>query len=209
VKKLAKDTIEAALKPYGILASASLCEQITTYIELLLRWNKKTSLTTVTDPDEILRFHFGESLIAAATVPIRNGRLADVGSGAGFPAVPIRMVSEHLSIILIESNQKKATFLAEVARELCLKDVEVRRCRMTDVRLNDENVNLVTARALGVDEAFLSWSRNALDPHGSVVLWLGDADARRISLNADWKWSDPIRIPQTDRRVILHGQKSS
>lgn len=207
MKKLAKDTIEAALKPYGILASASLCEQITTYIELLLRWNKKTSLTTVTDPDEILRFHFGESLIAAATVPIRNGRLADVGSGAGFPAVPIRMVSEDLSAILVESNQKKATFLAEVVRELDLKNVEVRRGRMAGIRLMDENIDFVTARALGIDDDFLAWSRSALHSDGSVVLWLGSADAGSISQNAGWKWSDPIRIPQSDRRVILLGSK--
>ena len=184
-----------------------LCEQITTYIDLLLRWNKKTSLTTVIEPDEILRFHFGESLIAVAAIPIRHGRLADVGSGAGFPAVPIRMASEDLSVILIESNQKKATFLQEVVRELCLKNVEVRRCRMEDVLLHDENFDFVTARALGIDNAFLIWSHNTLNSTGSVVLWLGDADAGRVSQNAGWKWSDPIRIPQSDRRVILHGSK--
>ena len=207
MNQLSKSTIEQALKPYGIIAPASLCEQITTYIDLLLRWNKKTSLTTVTNPDEILRFHFGESLIAAATVPIRNGRLADVGSGGGFPAVPIRMVSKDLSTILIESNQKKATFLAEIVRELCLVNVEVRRCRMEEVHLEDENVDFVTARALGIDNRFLDWSHSSLSSEGSVVLWLGDADAGRISLNAGWKWSDPIRIPQSDRRVILHGSK--
>jgi 16S rRNA (guanine527-N7)-methyltransferase len=207
MKLLSKDTIEAALKPYGIAASALLCDQITTYIDLLLRWNQKTSLTTVTDPGEILRFHFGESLIAVATVPIRNGRLADVGSGAGFPAVPIRMVSEDLSVILIESNLKKATFLAEVVRELHLKNVDVRRCRVLDVHLDDENVNFVTARALGIDNTFLNWSRDSLNSTGSVVLWLGNTDAVRISLNAGWRWSDPIRIPQSDRRVILHGSK--
>jgi 16S rRNA (guanine527-N7)-methyltransferase len=202
---LSKDTIDAALKPYGITASALLCDQITTYIDLLLRWNQKTSLTSVTDPGEILRFHFGESLLGVAAVPIRNGRLADVGSGAGFPAVPIRMVSEDLRIVLIESNLKKATFLAEVVRELHLKNVDVRRCRMEDVQLNDERVNFVTARALGIDNTFLNWSRSALNSHGSVVLWLGDADAVRISLSAGWKWSDPVRIPKSDRRVILHG----
>lgn len=207
MKQLSNDIIDSALRPYGVTATALLCDRIRTYVDLLLRWNQKTSLTTVTDPTDILRFHFGESLLAVAAVPIRNGRLADVGSGAGFPAVPIRMVSEELSVSLIESNQKKATFLAEVVRELCLKNVEVRRCRMADALLNGENVNFVTARALGIDNIFLNWSRNALDSHGSVVLWLGDADAGLISLNTGWKWSDPIRIPQSDRRVILHGSK--
>jgi 16S rRNA (guanine527-N7)-methyltransferase len=199
--------IKAALEPYGVTASAFLCEQIGTYVDLLLRWNKKTSLTTVTDPAEILRFHFAESLLAVATVPIRHGRLADVGSGAGFPAVPIRMVSGDVSVILIESNQKKATFLSEIVRELHLENVDVRRCRMEDVHLNGENIDFVTARAVGIDGDFLDWSHNSLNSSGSVVLWLGGTDATRISQKPGWKWADPIHIPQSDRRVILPGSK--
>jgi 16S rRNA (guanine527-N7)-methyltransferase len=207
VKQLSKDTIQAIIKPYGVAASDLLCDQIRTYIDLLLRWNQKTSLTTVTDLTEILRFHFGESLFAAGTVPIRHGRLADVGSGAGFPAVPIRMVSEGLEVILVESNQKKATFLAEVVRELHLKNVDVRRSRMNDVHLTQKKVDFVSARALGIDDEFLEWAHSTLNSGGSVVLWLGAADASSISQNAAWKWSDPIHIPQSDRRVILRGSK--
>jgi 16S rRNA (guanine527-N7)-methyltransferase len=207
LKQIPNHTVQATLKPYGVTASDLLCDQIRTYIDLLLRWNQKTSLTTITDPAEILRFHFGESLFAAGTVPIRHGRLADVGSGAGFPAVPIRMVSESLGVILVESNQKKATFLAEVVRELYLKNVDVHRSRMNDVDLTQEKVDFVSARALGIDDDFLKWSQSALNSDGSVVLWLGAADASGISQNAGWKWSDPIRIPQSDRRVILRGSK--
>lgn len=206
MKQLSNETITGALQNYGLTASSKLCDQIRIYIDLLLHWNQKTSLTTVTEPAEILHFHFGESLLASSTVPIRHGRLADVGSGAGFPAVPIRMVSEDLSVILIESNQKRATFLAEIARELRLKNVEVRRDRMDDVDLRTEPVDFVSARALGIDDDFLNWSRKSLNPTGSVVLWLGEADASRISQKADWKW-DPVRIPHSDRRFILGGTK--
>ena len=207
MKQLSDDTIEANLLPYRVSVTALLCDQIRSYVDLLLRWNQKTSLTTVTDSTEILRFHFGESLLAVSAVPIRHGRLADVGSGAGFPAVPIRMVSEQLNVILIESNQKKATFLAEIVRELHLKDVEVRRCRMEDTQLEDEDIDFVTARALGIDDTFLNWSCRNLNQDGSVVLWLGAADASEISTKKAWKWADPIRIPQSDRRVILRGAK--
>jgi 16S rRNA (guanine527-N7)-methyltransferase len=207
MKQIQTHTIQATLEPYGVTASDLLCDQIRTYIDLLLRWNQKTSLTTVTDPAEILRFHFGESLFAAGSVPIRHGRLADVGSGAGFPAVPIRMVSESLGVILVESNQKKATFLAEAVRELRLKNVDVRRSRMNHVDLTREKVDFVSARALGIDDDFLKWSHGTLNSDGSVVLWLGATDANGISQNAGWKWSDPIRIPQSDRRVILRGSK--
>jgi 16S rRNA (guanine527-N7)-methyltransferase len=208
VKQLSNDIIEASLQPYGVTTTALLCDQIRIYIELLLRWNQKTSLTTITDPSEILRFHLGESLLAVATVPIRHGRLADVGSGAGFPAVPIRMVSDEVSAILIESNQKKATFLAEIVRELRLANVDVRRCRMEDVHLSDAGVDFVTARALGIDDDFLNWSRDALNPTGSLVLWLGDADVTRISRKSGWNWSHPTRIPQSERRFILSASKA-
>jgi 16S rRNA (guanine527-N7)-methyltransferase len=205
VKQLSDDIIGSSLRPYGVTARPLLCDQIRMYIDLLVRWNQKTSLTTVTDPIEILRFHFGESLLAAATVPIRHGRLADVGSGAGFPAVPIRMVSEDLNVILIESNQKKATFLEEIVRALSLSQVDVHRCRMADIDLNDARVEFITARAVGIDNDFLNWSRGSLSPRGSVALWLGDSDAVRISKKEGWNWADPIRIPQSERRVILHG----
>ncbi len=207
MKQLTNENIITSLRPCGVAASALLCDRIRAYVDLLLRWNKKTSLTTVTDPTEILRFHFGESLLAVTTVPIRHGRLADVGSGAGFPAVPIRMVSNDLSVILIESNQKKATFLAEVVRELQLQGVEVRRCRMEDVRFDDEAVDFVTARAVRINEVFLNWSRDSLNPSGSVVLWLGEEDASRVSRNTGWRWNDLIQIPQSERRMILRGTK--
>jgi 16S rRNA (guanine527-N7)-methyltransferase len=202
---ISNDIIALALKPFGFTPDDRFCDRVRTYMDLLLRWNQKTSLTTVTDPAEILRLHFGESVLAAATVPIRHGRLADVGSGAGFPAVPIRMVSEGLSVILIESNQKKATFLAEIVRELYLDHVDVRRCRMGEVDLGEEKVDFATARALGIDDRFLNWSRDALNDEGSVVLWLGESDSGRISKKPGWKWSDAIRIPQSERRVILRG----
>jgi 16S rRNA (guanine(527)-N(7))-methyltransferase RsmG len=210
VKQLSNETIERTLRPYGVSAGALLCDQIRVYIDLLLRWNQKTSLTSVTDPTEILRFHFGESVFAVSTVPIRHGRLADVGSGAGFPAVPIRMVSERLSVILIESNQKNATFLMEVARALGLEHIDVRRCRMDSVALDEENegeVDFITARALGIDDRFLDWAHKSLNSRGSVVLWLGTADASEISQKRGWKWADSILIPQSNNRVILHGSK--
>jgi 16S rRNA (guanine527-N7)-methyltransferase len=207
VKRLSDELITRELQLYGTIASARLCDQIRAYIDLLLRWNEKTALTAVTQPEEILRFHFGESILAASSVPIRHGRLADVGSGAGFPAVPVRMVSENLSVILIESNQKKATFLAEVGRELQFNNVEVHRSRMEDVSLRGEPVDFVSARAVRIDHDFLDWSHHSLNLTGSLVLWLGEEDASKISRSSQWKWGDPIRIPQSERRVILHGKK--
>ena len=207
MKQLSDETIEATLRPYGVSATALLCEQIRVYIDLLLRWNQKTSLTSVIDPVEILRFHFGESLLSVSTVPIRHGRLADVGSGAGFPAIPIRMVCRDVSLTLIESNRKKAAFLAEVARELDLSGVHIHAERMEDLDDRGLGFDFVTARAVAIGDVFLQWANKHLEPSGVVALWLGRDDSRKISLSSSWKWRDAVNIPGADRRVILVGSK--
>jgi 16S rRNA (guanine527-N7)-methyltransferase len=200
--------IEQTLQVYGVSVSPELCPAIRTYVELLLRWNKTISLTAVTDPAEVLRFHFGESMFAAREVPIRHGRLADVGTGAGFPAVPISMVVPELSCLLIESNQKKATFLAEIVRTLGLRQVEVFRGRMEALSSSTEEFDFSIARALGMHDEFLSWSLTHLNSAGKVVFWIGDQDASQIASNQLWDWEAPSEIPGSKHRVLLIGAKA-
>ena len=209
MKRFTDAEIIRVLDPYSIEVTdlGRLCDQIRLYTDLLLRWNRRISLTTITDPLEILRFHFGESLLAIATVPIRHGRLADVGSGAGFPAIPIRMVCKDIALTLIESNRKKAAFLAEVARELGLSDVQIHSERMEDIDDQGLGFDFVTARAVAIDDIFLEWANNHLNPSGTIALWLGRDDSREISRSSSWKWRDPISLPGADRRVILVGSK--
>ncbi|HTS13890.1 MAG TPA: 16S rRNA (guanine(527)-N(7))-methyltransferase RsmG [Candidatus Limnocylindrales bacterium] len=201
--------IEAALRPYGIAADAQLCQSIREYIALLLRWNRQVSLTTVTDPIEILRFHFGESLFATNAVPIRNGRLADFGSGAGFPGIPLALVKPALEVVLIESNAKKSAFLSEVKRLLDLRNLEIFCGRGEGLPEEKGPFDVVAARAIGRFDGLLDWSSTHLGAGGSVVLWLGEADAEIIRLNQpEWTWRAPIKIPASARRVLLVGQKS-
>ena len=200
--------IQDTLRPYGLSPDSGKCTAIRTYISLLLRWNQKISLTTIVDPMEILRFHFGESLFAASSVPIQNGRLADVGSGAGFPGMALGIVLPGLSITLVESNSKKAAFLAEVARELNLHHVDLIRHRFEEVPTNLGKFDYVTARALGDYGDLLAWSRVILSNTGRVVLWLGEADSRIISADPSYIWRDPLHIPDSERRFILVGAPS-
>ncbi|MGC1383274.1 MAG: 16S rRNA (guanine(527)-N(7))-methyltransferase RsmG [Candidatus Acidiferrales bacterium] len=205
--KLSNSEIKKLLAPYGVAASDLLCVQVQTYMALLLEWNQRVSLTTVTDPIAIVKFHFGESMFAASAVPIRNGRLADVGSGPGFPAIPLSMACDELFTTPIESNSKKSTFLAEVTRRLSLRSVTPFRGRMEDFPLREANFDWITARALGMHSELVTWASKALtSPDGQLVMWLGESDAEIVSRTSNWNWHDPIQIPGSDHRCLLIGK---
>src|SRR5438094_5607441 len=111
------DRIGDLLLPFinGSVLSGAQAKQLSLYLDLLLKWNSKINLTAVRDPEEIVTRHFGESLFAARQLfpePIA-GTVIDVGSGAGFPGIPIKIWNDAADLTLIESNQKKAVFLHE------------------------------------------------------------------------------------------------
>ena len=212
MKSLSNLRIAAILAEYSIATDGEsvLIEGIRSYISLLLEWNRSISLTTITGPEEIVRFHFGESLFAASCVPITDGRLADVGTGAGFPGLPLKMLIPSLDLTLIESNAKKAAFLAEVARRLGLDRARVLRGRMEGfgAKLGPESptgFDFITARAFGQFDRLLAWSRTHLGASGRLVLWLGQDDVDSIARGDRWTWAEPVQVPGSKRRFILSG----
>jgi 16S rRNA (guanine527-N7)-methyltransferase len=127
---LPEDRIAHLIAPYlgGAPAPTNLTTQLSIYLDLLLKWNAKTNLTAIREPEEIVRRHFGESLFAGlhlgkrltpdATLP--DATLLDFGSGAGFPGLPIQLLHPNLRVTLAESQGKKASFLREAVRTLHL-----------------------------------------------------------------------------------------
>ncbi len=202
---LTNKQINEALKPYGVLPAPDLAEGIRAYIELLLKWNKTISLTAVTESEQILAFHFGESLFALPMLPVEKSRLADVGSGAGFPGVPLAMARPSLDVTLIEPNAKKFAFLNEVIRQLSLSNVSAVRGRTDDLQSSEERFEIVTARAVGQFDELLGWTKARITLGGKLILWVGDEDAKQIPSDSRFEWSSPERIPHTDRRFILAG----
>ena len=205
MRNLSNSVIERILEPYGVRSDHTLYEQIGVYVEILLYWNRKISLTSVTNPEEIVKFHFGESFFASSVVPIHDGRLADVGSGAGFPGIPLRMVKPGLDLTLIESNAKKCAFMSEVVRRLNLDHVNVVHSRMESVHSGPNAFDFIAARAIGRHNELLSWAMQRLTHSGTVLIWVGEDDARELSHNPDWLWQTPALIPGSRRRYILAG----
>lgn len=98
---------------------SDLSGPLATYLALLLKWNSRTNLTAIRDPQEIVRRHFGESLFAGLEIG-QTTSLLDLGSGAGFPGIPIQLLHPNLQVTLAESQGKKAAFLQELVRTLNL-----------------------------------------------------------------------------------------
>jgi 16S rRNA (guanine527-N7)-methyltransferase len=209
--------IAALLAPY--LAPARLGPQqlvhISMYIDILVRWNQKLSLTAVRDPEQIVERHFGESLFVArhlfpaAPVPPSGTTTAlDVGSGAGFPGLPLKIFAPTLRLTLIEAQQKKATFLREVVRALALRQVEVFAGRAQDF---PGRADLVTLRAVERFEAVLPVAANLVQPEsvqpgGRLALLIGAAQAERARrLLPAFSWESPVALPRSEQRILLVG----
>ena len=201
--------IRSELLNYGLHLDDTACDRISAYTSLLIKWNSKISLTTITKPTEILRFHFGESTFVAPLLSIYNGRLADVGSGAGFPGIALKIVAPSLDITLIESNKKKSAFISEVIRKLGFTGISVFCGRMNELPYDCREFDFITARAVGGFPELLKWSVSRLGQKGQIVLWLGDQDAGSLASTQGWKWNSPIRIPNAERRVVLAGSPIS
>jgi len=188
-------------------------ERISAYVDLLLRWNQRINLTAVRDREEIVTRHFGESLFAARHLfpsPADLGspsRLIDVGSGAGFPGLPIKIWSSEVQLTLIESNQKKATFLREVIRRLGFKDATVFAGRAEDFPGQAE---VVTLRAVEHFESALTMATRLVWPAGRIALLIGAAQAGRAQeLQPDIEWQHAIAIPLSSKRMLMIGRKNS
>jgi 16S rRNA (guanine527-N7)-methyltransferase len=206
---LSAGTIRRALGEFQLEASDQQVLQIQQYIRILLQWNEKMNLTAIRDPLEMLNRHFCESMYAAVSVPAENGRLADVGAGAGFPGIPLKIIRPDLQVFLIESNIKKATFLAEVARELGLTDAKVMVSRYEELGEEVAPLDFVCSRALGEFSAFLEWARSDRIAAKQVILWIGARDLPEIQKVRTWEWREPIPVPHSLRRLLLVGTKKS
>jgi len=190
----------------------ALLLQLSAYLEILLRWNARTNLTSIRTPEEIVTRHFGESLFAAQKLfpddsEAGKSALADVGSGAGFPGLPIKLWAQlnnpQLHVTLIESHQKKGIFLREVIRALALTDIEVEATRAEQI---SKTFDIVTLRAVEHFDQILPTAANLVRTAGSLALLIGqDQIAIAQTLLPAFQWDKPHAIPNSTNRVLLIG----
>lgn len=207
---LSLDEIARALSPYlRQTVSGPQLMSIATYLALLKKWNQTISLTSIGEDSEIVARHFGESMFAGSLLPMERGRLADVGSGAGFPGLPLKIAYPALQVTLVEPNVKKCAFLREVHATLGLSGLEIVRSRYEDFGAPPASFDFVCSRALGGYKRLLQWCRAVLKPGGHVILWLGIDDSNLLTKTKGWNWELPVSIPESRRRVVLIGRPAA
>lgn len=164
----------------GLTVAGPLVVKFTAYLHLLERWNEKINLTSLVDPDEAVDRLILEPLAAAARVP-SGGRLIDLGSGGGSPAIPLALASGAAKLVMVESRERKAAFLREAIRHLGLSPMaSVEARRFEELAEHEDFVgafDMVSIRAVRTDLRILATTARFLAPSGLVALFRGPSGA--------------------------------
>lgn len=171
-------------------------EALESHYDLLVRWNRTLNLTTIRDLPEVVERHYGESIFLAAHLPADPLRIADVGSGAGFPGLPVAIYRPDCLLTLVESHQRKAVFLKEAARSLSNVRVLARRAEQVD-----EEFDLAISRAVSYHD--LSASLRALAPAAALL-----SGAESPPDDMGFMWEPPIPLPWGEQRYLRVGRRS-
>ena len=172
-------------------------EALENHYQLLVRWNRALNLTSIESEDLMVERHYCESVFAAKYLPDAAESVADVGSGAGFPGVPIAIMRSGCAVSLIESHQKKAAFLREASRGL--PNVRVVARRAEDVEQRFEWVVSRAVRYSDIGETLKKLGNKA-------ELLTGEVGPEGLP---GFDWKEPIRLPWGERRYLWLGNRST
>ena len=184
------------------------------YLALLLRWNRAYNLTAIRDPREMVAKHLLDSLAMHASVDAiaaAGGSLADLGTGAGLPGIPLAIVKPGLKVVLVEANGKKARFLREAVRTLPLANARVVESRIEAFDAPTA-FDAITARALATLPLILELGGHLLKPGGVLLAMKGTLPGDELAaLPAGWQLQDvrPLTVPGlgAERHLVVVGRK--
>lgn len=205
---LSPSQIARELGDYRVTLTEPALDQLSCYLDLLLRWNQRMNLTGIRQPRAIVRQLFGESLFLAHVLDLR-GWLVDIGSGAGFPGLALKLAAPALQVTLIEARGKKCAFLREVVRECRFYGVDVVSEHFETWlagRKGEEKPGLITTRAVAAGESLLVGMASCVSSGGKVALLTSGALVEGIlQAGRRLRWDTPIPLPHSLDRVVLVG----
>jgi 16S rRNA (guanine527-N7)-methyltransferase len=183
---------------------ASCYDQFSNYLELLLRWNARLSLTAIREPGQIIRRHFAECAFAAQHLPVDIESLLDYGSGAGLPGIPFAICRPEIRVILAEAQGKKTSFLREVVRTIGTRTevYDGRAETMTQGRL----FHAVSMRAVEKMELAIPIALRLVERY--LVLLTTERSAPAYGkLAPELQWFDPVHLPNSDQMILAIGER--
>ena len=201
--------LDAGLATLG-LDAATLAPPLLAYLFLLVHWNRAYNLTAIRDPQDMVARHLLDSLALhpfVAGLAARGGTLADLGTGAGLPGIPLALAHPPLQVTLVESSGKKARFLREAVRTLGLSNVRVAQARIEALDAPG-SFDAITARALATLPLIVQLGGHLLKPDGTVLAMKGARPIEEIAaLPAGWRVRHvhPLLVPglEAERHLVV------
>ena len=176
-----QSALDRGLGELALELPAGARERLLDYMALLVKWNRTYNLTAIRDPLAMVGHHLLDSLAVLPHLPLAaNGRMADAGSGAGLPGIPLAIARPHWRVTLAEASQKKAAFLRQAAIELHLSNLEVHEGRVEAWR-PQPLFEVVISRAFAALAEFVAACRHLLAPAGALAAMTGAAPATLAS----------------------------
>lgn len=180
------EKFRSLLNRFGIKLSWDQTHKLDIFLDELEEWNKKLNLTGLSTRQSIINELLIDSMMPTSFMP-DHGNLLDIGSGAGFPAIPIKICKPSLKCQLMEPNSKKISFLKQIIRLAELEEIEVIKGRIEKEEglLHPEGYDVITSRGLAPLPQFLTWGAPHLAPGGLIVAFLGSQGEEALKKSAD------------------------
>jgi 16S rRNA (guanine527-N7)-methyltransferase len=181
------DNIVRGAAQMGLTVTPGQARQFALHGQSLLEWNRKINLTAITKPEEIAVKHFLDAIAPLDHLPAK-GRLLDIGTGGGFPGLPLKVMAPHLSMTLIDGVRKKINFVKHVIRQLGLQDVQALHLRAEELaqdRGSAGGFEIIVCRALADLDKLLDLAVPLLAPQGRIIAYQGPRQGGPTSGGAD------------------------
>ncbi len=211
-----RERLQRRTKRAGIVVPANLASQLETYYRLLATWNEKINLTALNlgdGSDEAFDRLLVEPLAAARYLSVQSGRMLDVGSGGGSPAIPMKLAIPGLNLLMVESKTRKSVFLREAIRALALEGVDVATARFEELLARPdlhEACDIVTIRAVRVESRVLTGLQAFLKPAALLLLFKGPSTGNAVESAPPplaWRATYPLVESLRSRLVVLEKRR--
>ena len=209
-----KELMKENLKELNVDLTDLQLEQFYNYMSILIEWNKFMNLTGITDPEEVITKHFIDSLTVLDKID-KNATIIDVGTGAGFPGIPVKIAFPETKVVLLDSLNKRIKFLNEVIEKLELKDIETIHGRAEECGRNKsyrEKYDIAIARAVAPLNVLLEYLMPFVKVNGKCLCMKGSSSEEEIEnsknaikiLGGELIKTEDFYIPNTDikRRIV-------